>query len=73
MVLIARAMVKSPRLLILDEPCEGLDEDHRRKVLNLVNDIGSKSSTHLIFVTHYPHEIPPCITHTLRMDRKNPD
>ena len=72
MVLIARAMVKSPRLLILDEPCEGLDEDHRRQVLKLVNDIGSKTGTHLIFVTHYPHEIPPCITHTLRLERKNP-
>ncbi len=71
MVLIARAMVKSPRLLILDEPCEGLDEDHRRRVLKLINDIGSKTGTHLIFVTHYPHEIPPCITHTLSLERKN--
>jgi molybdate transport system ATP-binding protein len=71
MVLIARAMVKSPRLLILDEPCEGLDGDHRRKVLKLVNDIGSETRTHLIFVTHYPHEIPPCITHTLRLEGQN--
>jgi molybdate transport system ATP-binding protein len=71
MVLIARAMVKSPRLLILDEPCEGLDEAHRRKVLKLVNNIGAENRTQLIFVTHYPHEIPPCITHTLRLERKN--
>lgn len=72
MVLVARAMVKSPRLLILDEPCEGLDEDRRRQVLMLVNDIGSKTGTHLIFVTHEPQEIPPCITHTLQLERKNP-
>jgi molybdate transport system ATP-binding protein len=71
MVLIARAMVKSPRLLILDEPCEGLDGDHREKVLKLVNDIGSKTGTHLLFVTHYPDEIPPCITHRLHLEARN--
>jgi molybdate transport system ATP-binding protein len=71
MVLIARAMVKSPRLLILDEPCEGLDGDHREKVLKLVNDIGLKTGTPLLFVTHYPDEIPPCITHRLHLEARN--
>jgi len=70
-VLIARAMVKSPCLLILDEPCEGLDGDHREKVLKLINDIGSETRTHLLFATHYPDEIPPCITHTLRLEWRN--
>ncbi|HOX94645.1 MAG TPA: ATP-binding cassette domain-containing protein, partial [Syntrophales bacterium] len=72
MVLIARAMVKSPRLLILDEPCEGLDEGYRRRVLDLANDIGTKTRTDLIFVTHYQREVPPCVTHTLSLGRQTP-
>jgi molybdate transport system ATP-binding protein len=68
MVLIARAMVKSPQLLILDEPCSGLDAANRRTVLNLVESIGRGGGTGLIFVTHHEPEIPGCITHRLRLD-----
>ncbi len=70
MVLIARAMVKSPRILILDEPCEGLDRDHRGRVLRLVNEIGSTTQTQILYVTHYPDEIPPCVTKTLRLEKR---
>ncbi len=69
MVLIARAMVKSPRLLILDEPCAGLDPENRRTVLDMVAHIGHSGTTGLIFVSHHEKEIPECITHRLFLDR----
>lgn len=68
MILIARAMVKPPQLLILDEPCSGLDPENRKKVLELVEGIGAGSGTGLLFVTHHEAEIPACITHRLTLD-----
>ena len=68
MILIARAMVKSPKLLILDEPCAGLDPENRRTVLSLVAHIGRSGTTGLIFVSHHEKEIPVCITHRLLLD-----
>ena len=67
MALIARALVKDPLMLILDEPCAGLDETHRRAVLNLVNAIGTQMNTTILLVTHHEDEIPPCISHVLRL------
>ena len=69
MVLLARAMVKSPQLLILDEPCEGLDHSARSTVLSLINAIGEMTATHLLYVTHYPEEQINCITHELQLIR----
>ncbi len=67
MVLIARAMVKSPAVLILDEPCQGLDPANRRNVLSLVDQIGHTTDTQILFVTHRPDEVPTCTTHWLKM------
>jgi molybdate transport system ATP-binding protein len=67
MALIARAMVKSPMILILDEPCQGLDPVNQALVLDLVNRIGTGTPTRLIYVTHHPDEIPYCTTHILRL------
>ena len=68
MVLIARAMVKSPQVLILDEPCAGLDADNRHRVLEVVTRIGDRDATGLIFVSHHENEIPDCTTHRLSLD-----
>jgi molybdate transport system ATP-binding protein len=68
MILIARAMVKLPRLLLLDEPCAGLDPENRRMVLELVAHIGRGGATALIFVSHHEKEIPNCMTHRLALD-----
>ena len=65
LVLLARAMVKSPILMVLDEPCDGLDYANRKKVLEFIEFIGSQTATDLIYVTHHKDEIPACITHAL--------
>lgn len=66
MVLLARAMVKSPVLLIVDEPCHGLDIPNRRRILNIIETIG-KTPTHLLYVTNHKEEILDCMTHVLRL------
>ncbi|MDI7258549.1 MAG: ATP-binding cassette domain-containing protein [Thermodesulfobacteriota bacterium] len=66
MILIARAMVKSPALLILDEPCHGLDIPNRRRILKIIETIG-KTPTHLLYVTNHKEEILSCMTHVLRL------
>ncbi len=68
MVLIARAVVKSPRLLILDEPCNGLDIRHRRKVIDMLDKIGRGTTTHLLYVSHQPDDMPQCMTHQLHLE-----
>jgi molybdate transport system ATP-binding protein len=69
MILVARAMVKSPSLLILDEPCAGLDPYNRRTVIELVDQIGRGGRTALIFVSHHENDIPACTTHRLMVDQ----
>ena len=73
MVLIARAMVKSPQLLILDEPCQGLDAGNRRKMLKLIDRIGGATGTRILYVSHYEDEIPTCINRILRLERPKPE
>ena len=67
MVLIARAVVKDPALLILDEPCQGLDSANRARVLAMVTHIGAATRTNLIYTTHHADERPPCMTHELQL------
>jgi len=68
MLLIARAVVKDPELLILDEPCQGLDAANRARVLAMVSRIGAETGTHLIFTTHHAGERPACMTHELQLN-----
>ena len=58
-VLIARAFLAEPRLLILDEPCTGLDVLAREKFLYTIDRLAQESAMTMIYVTHYPEEVLP--------------
>ena len=65
MVLIARGMIKEPKILIADEPCQGLDDRHRSQVLSLLDRIASLGRTLLLYVTHDPREEISSVTRRL--------
>ncbi len=65
-VLIARALMAKPSVLILDEPCAGLDPVARERFLDFMERlISSKTAPALLFVTHHVEEILPSLTHAL--------
>jgi iron complex transport system ATP-binding protein len=67
-ILIARALMARPRLLILDEPCAGLDPVAREHFLEFIQRLGSKpSAPTLLLVTHHVEEIMPVFTHGLML------
>jgi len=68
LVLLVRALVKNPPLLILDEPCQGLDAQVTGKFIALINDICVALKKTLVYVSHYESEIPQCVTYTLKLD-----
>jgi molybdate transport system ATP-binding protein len=68
LVLLARALVKNPPLLILDEPCQGLDEEQTVFFKEMVNEICLKGNKTLIYVSHYTHEIPDCVTNFIKLE-----
>ncbi|HJV64368.1 MAG TPA: molybdate ABC transporter ATP-binding protein ModF [Geomonas sp.] len=67
LVLLARAMVKQPDLLILDEPCQGLDDVNREMVLKLIDHLGRRGRTQILYVTHHPEDDLPCITNSMQL------
>jgi molybdate transport system ATP-binding protein len=69
LVLLARAFVKDPELLILDEPLHGLDNYNRMLVKNVIDTFMQRENKTLIMVTHYEEELPTCIDHKIRLIR----
>ncbi|MFI3258854.1 MAG: ATP-binding cassette domain-containing protein [Rikenellaceae bacterium] len=69
LVLLARAFVKDPALLILDEPLHGLDMRNRRRVTEIIEAFSLRPNKSLIMVTHYLAELPNSITHKIHLKR----
>jgi molybdate transport system ATP-binding protein len=67
LILIARAVVKAPRILVLDEPCQGLDPRNRRRIGRMLEVIATTGTT-LLYATHHRHELPCCISRVLVLD-----
>lgn len=67
MALLARALVKNPPLLILDEPAQGLDEIQTAYFRQLVNAVCTAFGTTLIYVSHYTADLPACVDHFLQL------
>jgi iron complex transport system ATP-binding protein len=69
-ILIARALIANPALLILDEPCAGLDPAAREHFLHFLDRLGrGRACPSLVLVTHHVEELMPVFTHGLLMKK----
>ena len=69
MVLITRALVKNPELLILDEPCQGLDRVQTEHLKSVLDYLAANSDMTLLYVSHYDRDIPSCVNQVLELKR----
>ena len=70
LLLVVRAFVKDPDLLILDEPLHGLDDRNRELVKSIVEAFCRRPEKTLVYVSHYREEWPQCIDHELFLKRQ---
>lgn len=68
LVLLARTIIKNPELLILDEPCQGLDHQQTQHFNQLVDELCANGMT-LIYVGHFESQLPSCLTHKLLLNK----
>lgn len=69
--LLARAFVKDPELLILDEPLHGLDDINRQLAREVISAFSRRKNKTIIMVTHYAEELPDVITNHLYLEKQN--
>ncbi len=67
LALLGRTIIKNPQLLVLDEPCQGLDQQQTQYFNNLVDEI-SKNGVTIIYVGHFETQLPSCLTHKLVLE-----
>lgn len=67
LILMARAAIRPPKILLLDEPSQGLKGEYREKIFHLLQLLSTETT--IILVSHYEEEWPPCMTHLLRMPK----
>jgi len=67
-VMLARALMSNPEILIMDEPCAGLDLYERERLLVNINAL-SKQNISLVYVTHHIEEIMPLFTHVALLEQ----
>ncbi len=66
-VLLARALVKNPPLIILDEPCQGLDDVLCKRFIDFIDGYCKDAERTLLYVTHVAEELPKCITRNIKL------
>ena len=68
LALLARTIIKNPPLLVLDEPCQGLDSEQAQYFNDVVDELAAFGKT-LIYVGHYESQIPSCIEHRIVLEK----
>jgi len=68
LAMLARTIIKNPPLLVLDEPCQGLDVEQAKYFNDVVDELASYGKT-LIYVGHYESQIPTCIEHRIVLEK----
>ena len=67
-ILLARALVKNPALILFDEPFDGLDAMARGLMTRAIGRAAESGAT-IVVVTHHADDLPDCITHVARMEK----
>ena len=67
LALLARTFIKEAPLMLLDEPFHGLDATQKNTVRRIIDTIAARSGAAIVFVTHFPEEVPEGFTRSLRL------
>ncbi len=68
LAMLARTIIKNPPLLVLDEPCQGLDSEQTKYFNDVVDELAQHGKT-LIYVGHYESQLPSCIEHRIVLEK----
>lgn len=68
LVLLARTLIKKPKLLILDEPCQGMDNEQTQYFNQVIDDLASQGQS-LIYVGHFESQLPKKLSHKLVLEK----